>query len=74
MKLLRSFIVLPKRLNSNLAFVPTYQDPSEEHLEALKDLLHAGDKPNKGKQKFRKLIFKKCYIKFFSQYEGNISI
>jgi len=47
MKLFRSLIFSSKRLNSNLAFVPTHHDPSDQHLEALKTLLNAGEKPNK---------------------------
>ena len=36
------------RLMSNLAYVPTHQDPDEEQLEALKQLLNSqNDKPNK---------------------------
>ena len=36
------------RLVSNLAYVPTHQDPDEEQLEALKQLLNnQNNKPNK---------------------------
>ena len=65
MKLFRSLIFSSKRLNSNLAFVPTHHDPSDQHLEALKTLLNAGEKPNKGDYSSLKINEIRIFVIFF---------
>ena len=72
MKLFRSLIFSSKRLNSNLAFVPTHQDPSDQHLEALKTLLNAGEKPNKGKFSLFKALKMESGFSGFSYFFSTI--
>lgn len=39
-------LTVPIKKSSHLAFVPTHQDPNEEQVEALRQLLHEGLAPN----------------------------